>query len=82
MDHAKAPFAEPEEVLAYLSRYSHRVAISNSRLIALNETGVTFRYKDYRRAGMDRQQIMTLAVHELKSRAAMSANGGPSCDPR
>lgn len=50
----------PEAVLAYLSRYTHRVAISNSRPIAFDETGITFRYKDYRRGSADRQQIMTL----------------------
>ena len=60
--YAKAPFAGPEAVLAYLSRYTHRVAISNSRLIAFDERGVTFSYKDYRRDGADRQQIMTLAA--------------------
>lgn len=63
--YAKAPFAGPEAVLAYLSRYTHRVAISNRRLIAFDETGVTFRYKDYRRDGYDRQQVMTLAVDEF-----------------
>jgi hypothetical protein len=63
--YAKAPFAGPEAVLAYLSRYTHRVAISNSRLIAFDETGVTFRYKDYRRDGADRQQVMTLAADEF-----------------
>ena len=63
--YAKAPFAGPEAVLAYLSRYTHRVAISNSRLIAYDETGVTFRYKDYRRDGPERQRVMTLAPHEF-----------------
>lgn len=63
--YAKAPFAGPEAVLAYLSRYTHRVAISNSRLIAFNESGVTFRYKDYRRDGTDRQQVMTLGPDEF-----------------
>ncbi len=63
--YAKAPFAGPEAVLAYLSRYTHRVAISNSRLIAFDERGVTFRYKDYRRDGADRQQVMTLAIDEF-----------------
>ena len=63
--YAKPPFAGPEAVLAYLSRYTHRVAISNRRLIALNEAGVTFRYKDYRRAGPERQQVMTLSAHEF-----------------
>ena len=46
--YAKRPFAGPQAVLAYLSRYTHRVAISNSRLIAMDEHGVTFRWKDYR----------------------------------
>ncbi|WP_316978860.1 IS91 family transposase [Shumkonia mesophila] len=63
--YAKAPFAGPEAVLAYLSRYTHRVAISNRRLIGFDETGVTFRYKDYRRDGADRQQVMTLAADEF-----------------
>jgi hypothetical protein len=63
--YAKAPFAGPEAVLAYLSRYTHRVAISNSRLIAFDESGVTFRYKDYRRDGADRQQVMTLGPDEF-----------------
>ena len=63
--YAKPPFAGPEAVLAYLSRYTHRVAISNSRLIAFDETDVTFHYKDYRRDGCDRQQVMTLAVDEF-----------------
>src|SRR5579862_8273333 len=63
--YAKPPFAGPGAVLAYLSRYTHRVAISNRRLIAFDETGVTFRYKDYRRDGADRQQVMTLASHEF-----------------
>ena len=63
--YAKAPFAGPEAVLAYLSRYTHRVAISNSRLIRFDESGVTFRYKDYRREGADRQQLMTLATDEF-----------------
>jgi hypothetical protein len=63
--YAKAPFAGPEAVLAYLSRYTHRVAISNSRLIGFDESGVIFRYKDYRRNGADRQQVMTLATDEF-----------------
>jgi hypothetical protein len=63
--YAKPPFAGPQAVLAYLSRYTHRVAISNSRLIAFDETGVTFRYKDYRRTGADRQQVMTLASDDF-----------------
>ena len=63
--YAKAPFAGPEAVLAYLSRYTHRVAISNSRLFAFDQDGVTFHYKDYRRDGTDRQQVMTLAADEF-----------------
>ena len=63
--YAKAPFAGPEAVLAYLSRYTHRVAISNSRLISFDDDGVTFRYKDYRRGGADRQQVMTLCADEF-----------------
>jgi Putative transposase/Transposase zinc-binding domain len=62
--YAKPPFAGPEAVLAYLARYTHRVAISNRRLLAF-EAGVTFRYKDYRRDGADRQQVMTLAADEF-----------------
>jgi hypothetical protein len=52
-------------VLAYLARYTHRVAISNSRLIALDERGVTFRYKDYRRNGPARYCTMTLSPDEF-----------------
>ena len=52
-------------VLAYLSRYTHRVAISNRRLIALHGRGVSFRYKDYRRDGAERYGIMTLATDEF-----------------
>ena len=63
--YAKPPFAGPEAVLAYLSRYTHRVAISNSRLIALDDTGVTFRYKDYRRSGDERYRAMTLDPDEF-----------------
>jgi hypothetical protein len=63
--YAKPPFAGPAAVLTYLSRYTHRVAISNRRLIALDETGVTFRFKDYRRDGADRYRTMTLAVDEF-----------------
>lgn len=52
-------------MLAYLSRYTHRVAISNRRLIAFDETGVAMRYKDYRRDGADRQRVMTLSTDEF-----------------
>ena len=63
--YAKPPFAGPQAVLAYLSRYTHRVAISNRRLIAFDERGVTFRYKDYKRDGPERQQVMTLGTDEF-----------------
>ena len=63
--YAKPPFAGPQAVLAYLSRYTHRVAISNRRLIGFDGADVTFRYKDYRRSGAERQQIMTLAADEF-----------------
>jgi Putative transposase/Transposase zinc-binding domain len=63
--YAKRPFAGPEAVLAYLSRYTHRVAIANSRLIAFDDNGVTFRWKDYRAKGRERQKTMTLASDEF-----------------
>jgi hypothetical protein len=63
--YAKPPFAGPEAVLAYLARYTHRVAISNSRLIAFDEAGVTFRTKDYRRDGAERYGTMTLSADEF-----------------
>jgi hypothetical protein len=63
--YAKPPFAGPEAVLAYLSRYTHRVAISNRRLISFEDAGVTFRYKNYRCSGADRQQVMTLTAEEF-----------------
>ena len=61
----KEPFAGPKAVLAYLSRYTHRVAISNTRLIAHDSRGVTFRYKDYRADGLARHEVMTLAQEEF-----------------
>lgn len=63
--YAKPPFAGPQAVLAYLARYTHRVAISNRRLLGFDEAGVTFRYKDYRRDAPERQQVMTLANDEF-----------------
>ena len=63
--YTKPPFAGPEAVLAYLARYTHRVAISNSRLVALDERGVTFHYKDYRRNGPARYGKMTLSADEF-----------------
>jgi hypothetical protein len=63
--YSKRPFGGPEAVLSYLSRYTHRVAISNSRLISLDDAGVTFKWKDYRAKRRERQKIMTLAVDEF-----------------
>jgi hypothetical protein len=63
--YAKAPFAGPEAVLAYLSRYTHRVAIANSRLISFDDHGVSFKWKDYRAKGRERYKTMTLAAHEF-----------------
>jgi Putative transposase/Transposase zinc-binding domain len=62
---AREPFAGPRQVLRYLSRYTHRVAISNRRLISADENGVTFRYKDYRIDGPARYKTMTLATDEF-----------------
>ena len=63
--YAKRPFAGPEAVLAYLSRYTHRVAIANSRLISCDDNGVTFKWKDYRAKEKIRQKIMTLQTDEF-----------------
>ncbi len=63
--YAKRPFAGPEAVLAYLSRYTHRVAISNSRLISFDNRGVTFTWKNYREKGRERYKTMTLATNEF-----------------
>jgi hypothetical protein len=69
--YAKRPFGGPQAVLAYLSRYTHRVAISNRRLISADETGITFRWKDYRIEGPGRYQTMTLSTHEFIRRFLM-----------
>ena len=66
--YAKRPFAGPQAVLAYLSRYTHRVAISNRRLLACDDRGVTFRWKDYRSHGRTRYKTMTLATEEFMRR--------------
>jgi hypothetical protein len=63
--YAKRPFAGPEAVLAYLARYTHRVAISNSRLITLDDKGVTFKWKDYRAKARHRQKVMILRTDEF-----------------
>lgn len=69
--YAKEPFAGPKSVLAYLSRYTHRIAISNSRLIKADENGITFKYKDYRVEGPERYKTMTLSPHEFIRRFLM-----------
>ena len=63
--YAKRPFAGPEAVLAYLSRYTHRIAISNRRLLAADAATVRFKYKDYREDGLARFKTMTLATGEF-----------------
>jgi hypothetical protein len=63
--YAKRPFAGPESVLAYLARYTHRVAISSSRLVSMDDNRVTFRWKDYRQDGPARRKLMTLAPGEF-----------------
>jgi hypothetical protein len=69
--YCKHPFGGPKEVLRYLARYTHRVAISNSRLLACDEKGVTFKWKDYRLEGRERYKVMTLPVHEFIRRFLM-----------
>lgn len=64
--YAKPPFGGPSQVLAYLGRYTHRVAIANSRLISIEDDRVAFRWKDYRRGG--RTKVMTLDAHEFVRR--------------
>src|SRR5439155_5638495 len=63
--YAKKPFSGPQAVLAYLSRYTHRVAISNRRLISADQASVTFTWKDYRIEGPDRYKTMTLPTGEF-----------------
>ena len=63
--YSKRPFGGSQAVLAYLARYTHRVAISNRRLIAADATGVSFKWKDYRIEGPDRYKVMKLATHEF-----------------
>ncbi|MGY4286308.1 hypothetical protein ACVWXO_005528 [Bradyrhizobium sp. LM2.7] len=71
--YSKRPFGGPEAVLAYLSRYTHRVAIANSRLTALDHNGVTFKWKDYRTEGRNRFKVMTLTTHEFIRRFLIHA---------
>ena len=69
--YCKRPFGGPEEVLRYLARYTHRVAISNRRLLSADEKSVTFKYKDYRIEGPGRYKTMTLATDEFIRRFLM-----------
>ncbi|HKF11416.1 MAG TPA: IS91 family transposase [Xanthobacteraceae bacterium] len=69
--YSKRPFGGPAEVLRYLARYTHRVAISNRRLLALNDNGVTFKWKDYRVQGRERYAVMTLDTPEFIRRFLM-----------
>ena len=70
--YCKRPFGGPEEVLRYLARYTHRVAISNRRLISADDKGVTFKWKDYRLEGQERyNKVMTLHPHEFIRRFLM-----------
>ena len=87
--YSKPPFGGPEAVLAYLSRYTHRVAISNRRLIAFDHNGVTFKYKDYRADGRARYKVMTLATASSSAassstscRRASTASATTDCSPR
>ena len=66
--YAKQPFAGPEQVLAYLARYTHRVAIGNGRIVGLDDTHVSFRWKDYRDSGHHRSKIMRLEAGEFMRR--------------
>ena len=66
--YAKRPFAGPKQVLAYLARYTHRVAIGNSRLLELTDEHVSFRWKDYRENGDHKNKVMKLAVGEFMRR--------------
>jgi hypothetical protein len=66
--YAKRPFAGPEQVLSYLARYTHRIAISNSRITAFDGQRVTFGVKDYRKSGADRYGAMTLSAAEFMRR--------------
>jgi len=68
---ANAHSADPKEVLRYLARYTHRVAISNRRLVALDDKGVTFKWKNYRLDGPERYAVMTLDTHEFIRRFLM-----------
>jgi hypothetical protein len=63
--YGKEPFAGPKQVLAYLARYTHRVAIANSRLLELDQTHVSFRWKDYRENGVHKSKVMRIEIAEF-----------------
>jgi hypothetical protein len=69
--YAKRPFAGPEQVLAYLARYTHRVAIGNSRLASIDDGQVAFRWKDYRQSGAQQKKVMRLDAGEFMRRFLM-----------
>jgi Putative transposase len=81
--YAKKPFAGPRQVLRYLSRYTHRIAISNHRLVSADENGVAFKYKDYRLDGPARYKTMTLATDEFIRRFLIHVlpKGSPTAAP-
>jgi hypothetical protein len=68
--YAKEPFAGPKQVLAYLARYTHRVAIANSRLLDLDQTHVSFRWKHYRESGGQKNKVMRLEIAEFIRRSS------------
>src|SRR5262249_44105186 len=78
--YAKPPFAGPEQVLAYLGRYTHRVAIANSRLLSLADGKISFTWKDYRAAG--KTKVMTLNANEFIRRFLLHALPDGSARPR
>jgi hypothetical protein len=69
--YCKAPFAGPQQVLRYLSRYTHRVAVANRRLVAADDAGIAFRWKDYRIDGPGRWKTLRLHPHEFIRRFLM-----------
>jgi Putative transposase len=78
--YAKRPFGGPKAVLAYLARYTHRVAITNSRLIAIDGDAVTFRWKDYRIDGPDRYKVMRLQAAEFIRRCPAASIASVTTD--
>jgi Putative transposase len=80
--YAKPPFGGPEAVLAYLSRYTHRVAISNNRLISVDAETVAFRWKDYRIKVGDRQRVMrNPGISHSRALMSISFHCAPRASP-